>query len=748
MTIDSYEPCVCGSNKKVKFCCSKDITNELDKIIASINSDQRVAAMEQLNRLIESKGDRDCLLVTKASILIQLKQFEQAQELIDTLLERNPENALVLSQAAVLAMSNNDVDGAVVLLQNALDQIDDVMPSMFVEVMRMVGFGLLMDGRVQAARTHLVMFQQMAQKEDPEVMSMLMRTYGSTQLPLLLKEDHAITDAPEGVEWSETLKDILSLADRGRYRSAIERLRELEAQYPNEPVIRRNIAVLESRLGDIPAMVDAWRTYARTDNVDLDDAVEAEAMAQLLDDDPDREFVELVHVTFHLNDTSDAMEKMFSHPLFEYVQQDQARVRDDGSPPPKATYYMLSKPIPDDDAELTLEFVPEVTADIHLYGKQTDRDARLELILLRDEKFDERVAKLREELGDFVGDIEGEEVTERFTKQSTLLSWRWRLPPNTSEEVRDELAFQKHKEMLLTVWPDLPLDVLEGKTPREASALDEFRIPLLAAIMLMEETGDYRVTSRLDIDGLRAEMGLPRNEAIDPTERDMRLLSLPKFTRIDFEKLGDEELVLALRKATINGMPGAMQTILELLIGRESVPEEMFARAQAHAMLSRLVDDKQRALELIAKAQEIATEKGESPARFLLAEFELRLERGITDGTQQLLRRIDRDHVREPGIAQEMAQILARFGLLDPAAGGMPPGAGGGGMPGAGMPGAGMAGAGMPGAGMPGAEPGGGAPIQDAIWTPDGGDAPVASTPPPNPPAEDGPSKLWLPGMD
>ena len=31
MPIDKYQPCPCGSGKKIKFCCSADIVAELDE---------------------------------------------------------------------------------------------------------------------------------------------------------------------------------------------------------------------------------------------------------------------------------------------------------------------------------------------------------------------------------------------------------------------------------------------------------------------------------------------------------------------------------------------------------------------------------------------------------------------------------------------------------------------------------------------------------------------------------------------
>jgi hypothetical protein len=56
MPLDAYQYCPCGSGKKLKFCCSKDILGELDKVVRAVDGEQRVAALEQIDRLTKEKG--------------------------------------------------------------------------------------------------------------------------------------------------------------------------------------------------------------------------------------------------------------------------------------------------------------------------------------------------------------------------------------------------------------------------------------------------------------------------------------------------------------------------------------------------------------------------------------------------------------------------------------------------------------------------------------------------------------------
>ena len=69
MIVDAYKECPCGSGKKVKFCCSADIVNELDKVVRAMLGDQRRSALDQVERLDRSgssnfrMGTNSCFLI-------------------------------------------------------------------------------------------------------------------------------------------------------------------------------------------------------------------------------------------------------------------------------------------------------------------------------------------------------------------------------------------------------------------------------------------------------------------------------------------------------------------------------------------------------------------------------------------------------------------------------------------------------------------------------------------------------------
>ena len=140
--------------------------------------------------------------------------------------------------------------------------------------------------------------------------------------------------------------------------------------------------------------------------------------------------------------------------------------------------------------------------------------------------------------------------------------------------------------------------------------------------------------------------------------------------------------------------------------------------ADVYELMSRLSGNSDEAIQYIRKAQEAAVAGGESPARYLMAEIPLRLERREVDEFRRLFERLSTKHIKEPGVAQSLQMLLYQLGILRPDGSMAQPGE-------------------VPPPGAPAA-----AAAPSALWTPDQG-APAAAAP-----AAGGKSKLWVPGMD
>jgi len=365
-----------------------------------------------------------------------------------------------------------------------------------------------------------------------------------------------------------------------------------------------------------------------------------------------------------------------------------------------------------------------------LYGKETDRPARVEFTTIKSNDFDSKLKHLLDALGQFAGEKLSEEETGRVSAVAAALSINWRFPDDTPLELRKRLMQEQRTLSLLSIWPNLPMGVLDGKTPRQAVADPVGQIRVQAIILQMDLA---EPVENPEYNKLRRSLGLPTLDPIDPTGVRVESLSPAKHARLDASKMTDDQLVAVYRRAVVTTSPRLLRKIGLEIVSRPSLDSHKeIDKAEVYDILARMPLDSQEAVGYLAKAQEIAKAKGRSPARYLLAELPHRLQRGEEQESRRILNLLTTRHAKEPGVQESLLNLLAQLGLVrvDPATGRpiilMPSG---------GVPGAAPAAVGE----MP-LSPAAAPPPKSALWTPDqiaGGSA-----------ASEGKSKLWVPGMD
>lgn len=717
MALDPYQLCPCGSGKKIKFCCSKDIVTELDKVIRAVQGEQRVSALSSVDKLIDEKGPRLALLALRADVELALGQLEQADKTIDEFLSASPDNPVALALSAIHAGGKNDLESAIEDLQQSLEHLGEVMPPSVYSAIGVVGQTLLAHGDVLAARGHLLMQAGLAGERDENPIRLLMRINMMPEIPLLLKQDYHYAECPAGVAWAEEFESSMQLARRGAWVAACEKLDSLEEQFPNQAAILKNIAILSGWLGQRDEAAIAWRKYAGLQELLLDDAVEAEALAQMLDPNAERDELDSVAVVYNITDVEPLMELLLSDARIGKMPLDPTEMADEAGPPPKAAFWLLDKPVPESGADLTREQVPNVLGEMYVYGKQTDRPGRIEYSLLRDEEFDSKKSALVELAGKYIEGEPFEEVLGGVPKVSAGLTWRWRLPDDTPQQKRQQLVGEQRRESMLQSWPAMNLKPLDGKTPRELAADPAAKARVLAAILLLELSNEQN-SADFDFNELRRELQLPTREPIDPATVDAMTLSLVQIPFIEVEKLSDEALLTLYRRVVLKYAVTSIRKIAQEVLRRDSLNDTV-DKNEAYDLLIRTATDSEDALRHVADAKQATSERGESPARWLLAELSVRLSRYEVEQAQEIIQTLQLRHREEPGVAQGLYEILASFGLINPD--GTAPAAPAGAAP------------------APVAEQPAAADSASGLWTPES---------PADPAPTEQKSKLWIPGMD
>jgi hypothetical protein len=672
MAVDPYAPCPCGSGKKLKFCCT-DLAGDIEKISKLVESDQPHAALKHVEKLLAKEADRPSLLDIRAMLELSLHEHEAAEKTIAHFLKVAPENASAHAQAAMLAADSGDAVQAVDKLQDALELTDNSMPQRVFEAIGAVGHALLLAGNLVAARAHLVLYAGIAPEGDERALELLLRLNLQGGLPLMLRDDPKLMDPP--ARFAEVNKAAFEeanrLARRGLWRRAAAEFAKLLNEANPQPPVVYNLALMRGWLGDLDKFVAGLHQFAKL-NVPEDDAVEAEALAQLLDADLRDERLESVRIIYPINSDDAAAERLASDKRIERYELDPESLEEDEATRPRSTHILLDRPVPRSGVDLTIDEAPNVLAFLSVYGKRTDRGAQLHVTTDRGDHFDQAKSLIVEVLGDAIGPEESSEVVGEKTASEEALSWRWRLPEDTPPARRRQLLTERRRQAILNDWTAAPRAALNGLSPRDAAKRPELKIPLMASVLIIEQAAANPEEREL-FQQLRQELGLPPVESIDPEKVDWNQLPLVRLSRLDLTKAPLDRLMQQFNRSAMSGATVATLALAAEIVSREAADGDF---GPVYRQLIRSEPDPDRALEWTAKAKAWAARAKQPGGEWALLELEVQIERGDPMGVQNTLNDIRAHHLNEPGVADATYRLLYSAGLLAPreAPGAMPVG--------------------------------------------------------------------------
>lgn len=663
MALDPYAPCPCGSGKKLKFCCT-DIAPDIEKIQRMISGEQPHAALKHVEKLLEKQPDRASLLDLRANLELSLHDFDAARKTIDHYLAKHPKNPAAHAQLAVLLAANESGLSGVGPLQDALELLENDMPLRVFEAIGAVGHALLLEGELIAARGHLLLYAGIAPPGDNLALELLLRMNLQSGLPLIMREYLLLHEAPADAAWKVEFDHAMKASGRGQWRAAEGIFASLRDKVGPEPGIVYNLAVVRGWLGDIESFANGLHEFARLD-VPEHQAIEAEALAQLIDPKLTDPVLETVRLAFEVKDEDLFSERFPADKRVEDYPLDESRLEED-APRPRSTHILLDRPVPVANPELKRDEIPRVLGFVSVYGKRTDRGAQVELTTDRSEEFERAKSLLAEIAGDSLGNLIEEQIVAEKSVSEEALSWRWRLPPGTSIDQRRRLVAEERRDAIFNRWTNAPRAALDGKSPQEVAADESLRVALLASALIIEQAAVEPSEIELFND-LRQKLGLPAHETIDPATVDITQVSMVRVPHLDLPKLSDAQLVKLLERSSMHGGNLAILAVASELVSRSKHDADTDL-AGAFRQLIRLEPDLAKAQNWVAKAHEWSKSNNQSVAEWALMDLELAIQRGDSARAQSVLDEIRTHHINEPGVAEATYRLLYAAGLISPRA--------------------------------------------------------------------------------
>ena len=660
MDIDIYQQCPCHAEKKIKFCCGKGVIGDLNEVLAKNKSGQSTAALDQIDRAIKKSGPKDCLLTIQTHILITNGEIEKARESNELFLKTNPKHSTGLHHRALIFLAEGKTEDAVEALQDAMDAITgNEIPISLANAFRMVGVALFSEGKTMAGRAHLKYAMVLKNDSDPEIGRMLQESLAAPSTPLVLKQDFPLAPVPEGVEWEKRYVNTFRALDRGQFRKALKFLNKIDSEFPDLPIIARGIAIVNSYLGRIDDQVAAWRRYSRLDGVPVLEGAEAEAIAQLFDTKALASTVAIVRHTYEIDGVDLVSELALSNSRLANSEPMPSDPFDEG-PAPRMNFLILDRDAVTDAAELTLENVPSVIGELLVFGKQTDRGARLEIITAKDSRLEHVTSFVTELFGESItGDVVEQTIGES-TAMSELLEWRWHLPEGVTRKQHSEMVEAHREHLMVDEWPKLEFKILGDRSAEEAKGDPEVELALRALVLMLENASQGQGFTDSLGRKMREKLGLSEYDRITP-EGDL-LTSSPILQQyLDFGALSEAQLMSVQHAAMGVGNVRVLKQLVREVLSRPDM--ESMPRDVSYSMMAHFADDDTEALDFLEKAKEEAVKSGRSVGIYFVQEFEFKLMRGMTDQITELLQTIQRNYLNEPEVEYQLVRVLDRFGI-------------------------------------------------------------------------------------
>ena len=618
--IDVYQPCPCGSGKKIKFCC-QPIIPDMQKIARMIESHQFVPAMQALDNLKKKPGLGNWSLASidlqQARLLMMTYKLDEALAAAENACNLAPEFPGAVGTKAFLVLMKDGYPAARREVYRAL--LTDSHPAMRARIAMYLGRLLAGQRHYIAARAHFGLAMQLL-PEDKELNELFSTFEASTSIAYPLRGSFSLKPLADEERFAAQLEAAEKFSVAGCWNEATRQFRSVAQQEPGDPAAWYNIGLCDAAAGDDALAAEAFRVSAKLQS-DFEMAVDASTLAGLLSFDPEKHTTGQFMATYKLESASEVVTLLDAQG--NLYREDPDLSNEDGSASAvEAIYSILERDmeaVPDD--QLTPDNVANVVGFLSVMDalESGHQHPHLRIAWLDNPAGQQARQRVIETLGS-LAEPEGEPAREPHRDQDfSVFDVQWRFPPTFPPLERARLWKIKHDQILQNVWPNTPQRVLNGKTPQEAVGVDDLKIALATAVSLLEiycEQGDFP----LDVDGLRSRLGLPPVAplVVSSTEEAARL-SILETRRVSVDQLEPTALMyLAVRSMPLNS--ALCYRLFSALVERPGFlnPEE---NASIHLNLSRIayeLDWTQDALDWIRRGREISqAEEMPLPYQFL-----------------------------------------------------------------------------------------------------------------------------------
>ncbi|RMG04057.1 MAG: tetratricopeptide repeat protein, partial [Planctomycetota bacterium] len=653
----------------------KDLLPQLNKLSQAIDGGQFAAGLTLIDQELAKNSDRACLWAYRTLLLRATGQGEEAQKAADEFLSRFPDNPIALAEKAIMTAITDSGLAALEWLEKSLGkEVPDSFEAVAgvklqtygrqVQAMAVVSEILLQEGHAPAALTLIGNLVRLT--GDAEWQQRFSSMLVNPSIPLIQRRCHGLpADVLTTEELPEPVKLARALILLTCWQRALSLLEACRRDNPADYVAFRLYVRLLILLGRYDEAVRLLESPGDVPTAGHEDALAAELAAA-------RESLEVpfgdVETTgtleFPVADVDGVMERLASDRRLRRLELPPEE-RDPDSPPP-LVQYEFGSPLQDLSKESLEKAASTPFFTAQLYGKETDRDARLIAQPVFASEKDAVAAVVCEWLGDTVEPtaVEFDTPMSRSAAEALRVTFAYRMAVmQQSSEIGDKDPSDVVLAYLREVWLDRPQAVLGGKSMRESLGDESLAIQREALWQLAA----YSTASVLHaeiVEAMREELGCPTPTTIDAT-KEGRIDPL-WLDHVDPKTIPDDIFLTVLAQATSARDVVAMRRLFpEFTARRDRLPASPDEIMRFYAGAAPLTDFPSVFRQRVEEGMAYAAEKGVSDGMLNIVEVVHLLSHGKMEQVPEKLQHIGTVHNNEREVMAQLMQIMYQLGLID-----------------------------------------------------------------------------------
>ncbi len=674
MSIDSYDPCPCGSGKKLKFCCHA-IVGDMTKV-AKLQQNHQVHAADAILDKIESKlqpTDTGVAWVgiSRATNRITENQHSEAQAILAQIVKQFPENIFAVAMHATTSFTADSWDKAKPIVQRAFQKCSAAHPQIVSNLAMAIAARMFGQRKYMSSRQYLTFAMRFAPEQDrQDVFVALLEFDSNRQIYYPLRSVHVLEEYAGSEERQKQALRAMKLAGVGCYSQPATLYVRLLEDEPDNAILWLNAGLCQAWDGDEAAAAKSLHRTAELRD-DVEAAIEFETLAQLLDHNCDDNSMHIGAIEYPVKTVSKLLTALDKYK--EVYRTDQSQ----HDPQVSGLYLLLDREFDADSFnanEKSWEELPQIVGQLTILDSDDEQGARAFVSAFEGERLEKACQVFEQGAGEEAEEGErkeapNQESTRSVSKELFSLIPQFFVAPGIPTSIREGWRKAHWAQAVNEFWMNGEQRCLDGASPLDSAGKPEKKMALAAAVRVLDAFAEVE-NSQINLPQLCEKLQLdpPQQIPVGP-DISLNLFTAAQLHRLPVQELSDQQLAYVLNRALLIHHSVFLYDVLTEVLKRPECLKNVDLERVYGTMteLCRDRDEYEAALGWIEKSKEIAQQGDnafEDTLKIELRELMLRLDAPDNPGLSELLQRFQQFYfTKVPQLEGHLTELLKSYGV-------------------------------------------------------------------------------------